>query len=130
MNLIDSRNEELYSIKDDPDPSGSGLMGKSAGYNLSATADAHPLVRWRDRVLQMDVFVRTEGIVIHTYCPKCLNMLQISSHKKRIRFVPEANPDCTRPGGRLDVERFRCAWGDRGCDWQVVIVDNVARSVA
>lgn len=109
------KEEELYEIRGDvADPSGSGLKGTSVGVDMTAGALAHPRIRWRDRVSEVDLYAAGDELMIHMYCPRCQNCNKISSKTKRI----------TWSGDRLSVEEFACTWPE--CGLRIAIVDNKA----
>lgn len=114
--MHDPRTEELFTIKDDVAPDGSGLQGMSAGVDLTRTALGHPSVRWQDRVTEMDVYATGDVLMVHFYCPKCQQGLRVTSQQKRIRYDRSEN--------RIDIEAMRCTWP--GCGWHVAIEGNRA----
>lgn len=68
---------------------------------LIASADAHPVILWKDKILQADLWLRGENTYIILYCPKCLHMLRIESARKKIEWDAEKG---------LHVEPFGCTW--------------------
>lgn len=118
--MYDPNTEEVFSIKDDVvDPTGqSDLRGRSLEYRMDhGKIECH--VRWRDRLLTVDVYELRDHLMIVLYCPKCHGGLRIRSVAKRIRFC--------RGDRRIDVEKIACPYP--GCDWRVVIEGNLAKSV-
>lgn len=113
--MHDPQKEELYFIKgDQPDPSGTGLRGTSMGMDMTRTAIAHPMIRYRDRVVEADVYAVQDELSVHILCPKCEQGLKISNKKKRVELS----------GDKLTTERIGCTWP--GCDWRVTIKGNLA----
>ena len=108
--------EELFHIAgDQPDPSGSNLRGTSIGTDFTKTAIAHPMIRWRSRVLEADVYAIDGQLLVHLICPKCKGGLHIRQAAKRM----------TLNGNQLSTERIACTFP--GCDWRVTIDSNYAK---
>lgn len=147
MAVIDHKNEEMVFLAGDrPDPldtlaPGATVErarvpgGMSVTTNLAATAKGHPLVRYKDFVLTLDVYQPDGGVPwIHLICPKCRQPLRIAADRKAFEYDPLRNADV---GGRIDIEPFRCTgeglegrsqqFGLGVCHWQVGIYNNVAR---
>lgn len=163
---FDPSREELYSIIDEEsadgaaagdvyrqgsfaDPSGSGLMGQASQMRLKEMALGHPLIRYKDLVLEADVYKDPEGggLMVNIFCPRCRNSLRITSQRKQIEFTAALVRD--RATGRmlkrgtLSVSPFQCTWelgrgtdqtgADRMdfgmglCRWTVAIDNNVAK---
>lgn len=129
-----AREELVHIAGDAPDPMGSGLMGKHSSLRLTKTAAGHPLIRYKDRVLEADVYLseptlaNPASIMVHLICPRCLNALRISNDKKAMEY--DAATDT------LSVERMRCTWelgaerrefGIGMCNWTVAIDHNIAK---
>lgn len=115
--------EEVFEIRNDvKDPSGlSTKRGMDMGVNLTRTALAHPQFRWRDRIATVDIYKAGDQLMLHFFCPKCANALQMNSDRKEIRWSPGEN------GGRLSIGAFRCTWA--GCGLSIQVDDNVAKEV-
>ena len=138
MPVYDDKREELvWHTGDMADPSGQGPIGAGASMDLTRNASGHPLVRWGDQVLEVDVYMLPgEPVYLHLLCPKCRNMLTISATRKHIEY--DKNAGDPKAGGRLNVETFMCTWdGAEGrrmdfglglCAWKVAIDNNVARN--
>jgi hypothetical protein len=160
---FDPDREELVPLQGDPndvhasdvyqqaqqlDPSGSGRLGMASQMNLQKTALGHPLIRYRDVVIEADVYADgAGGLIVNIYCPRCRHSLSIPSTRKAIEFEPQATLDKAtgqiQKRGKISVEPFRCTWelgrgtdataGDRMnfgvglCNWTVAIDNNVAR---
>lgn len=133
---FDPQREELYHIAGDaPDPSGlTDKRGMQASVQLNRSAIAHPLIRWRDRVIEGDLYEMDGQLVLHILCPRCstpeaLHALLIKAGQKAIEWDAER--------GLLSVERFECTWelpegrrvefGAGLCRWRVAIERNVAK---
>lgn len=122
--------EELYTIKEDAlDPAGTGQVGKSATIGLNKSAVAKPLIRYKDFVIEADLYNMDGEFMVHLYCPKCRNALSIKGSQKKIDYS-------TSDG--LSVEPFMCTWeldpegrrmefGLGLCRWKVGISNNIAR---
>lgn len=138
MGSFDPQREELVHLAGDaPDPSGSGLVGHQASLNLSRTALGHPKIRYRDLVIEADVYA-LPGVpmYVHILCPKCRHALKIAEDRKHIEYDPKAGPP--QDGGRISIEAFQCTWemddqrqqfGLSLCGWKVVVDNNIARDV-
>ena len=112
--------EEIFTIKDDVvDPGGqSNLRGKSYEVRMDhGKIEVH--VRWRNRMLTVDVYELHDHLMVVLYCPKCEQGLKIDSKKKHIRFC--------RGDRRIDVGRIKCS--HPGCDWTAVVEGNIAKDV-
>ena len=118
--LHNANTEEVFSIKDDVvDPTGqSNLRGKSYEVRMDhGKLEVH--VRWRDRILTVDVYKLDDHLMVHLFCPKCENALRVLSKNKRIRFCEGDR--------RIDIERMACTYPQ--CGWTVVIEGNRAKDV-
>lgn len=148
--VFDPAKESLYSICGDaPDPSGMDprMRGYQSSIDMTKGALAKPLIRWRDRVIEGDLYEIEGKLVLHLICPKCSS--------------PACNPPCNIPGHcgphalyvrqerkaiewdaerqLLSVESFECTWelpeGRRQefglglCRWRVAIENNIARDM-
>ena len=137
--MSNSIRKEAFQIAGDQlDPAGTGLRGKTAGYNLGANVAARPIVLWRDRLLTVDLY-SMPGAPMYAiiYCPICADAavsqgrevpsLKIDQRNKKIEFEPGVPPKI--PGfstselvkylgaqsaediaGRLSIETFGCSW--------------------
>ena len=137
---------------DMPDPAGTGLLGQAPSYRLTRSALGHPMIFWRDLVLEADVYALPEQpLQVHIICPCCRHALIIRQGNKAIYYDPKADvpipPGWTAAevqmaipgglGGLLSVDVFACTWEAEGdlkrdfgfsrCQWRVVIENNVAR---
>lgn len=158
MGLYDDTREEMVPLKGDGDPTGTGVVrqsthardpfgssiGASSGVRLDKTKDATVVIRYKDRVIEADVYAFPGSpIKIVLFCPRCGNALSIESDKKRIDFekhAPQSVGDFINMG-RLNIEPFECTWelpdagvhvpgiqsaGTSLCRWKVGISDNIA----
>ena len=75
--------------------------GMWSSMNLTQTADAHPVVLWKDKILQGDLWDRGGQLMLLFYCPKCLHQIQITSARKKIEWDAQRG---------LFVEPFVCTW--------------------
>lgn len=136
MGSFDPQREELVHLAGDaPDPMGTGLLGQQASVNLTKTALGHPKIRYRDVVIEADVYALPgEPMHVHILCPKCRNALRIPADRKRIEYDPKGGPP--QDGGRISIETFECTWevsADRQqfgvglCRWRVAVENNIAR---
>lgn len=85
-------------VGDVADPSGTGMRGNTHGFQLSRSALARPIVRWRDYFLTVDIYDEpgSGAISAHLYCPMCAqrasagsakhNALMISARNKKIEL--------------------------------------------
>lgn len=132
--------EELYTICDSsPDPAGTGLVGSHSQINLNRSALGHPKIRYRDLVLEADVYLAPGipmpagqiALEVHVYCPRCRHNLRITSDRKKIEFDPAAG--APQDGGRISIEAFQCTWeqedhnGSGLCKTKLAVENNIAR---
>lgn len=135
MRAYDPQTEELYQIAGDapdptglPGPAGAALRGQQSTMKMTGAALAHPMVRYKDHVLEADLYGDPQSgcFVVHLLCPRCRHALTIDSARKAMSWE----------NSQLSVEKFRCTWelsdqrqafGLSLCGWQVVIDKNVAR---
>lgn len=145
--MHDPKTEELYEIKRDVIENAHGQKVEAISSNIKMTnnAMAHPMVRYKDRILECDLYSMPDGngnhghFMLNFYCPRCENSLRILSTRKAMSWDPNPN---VQGGGYLSVEAFKCTWelgrseatrGDRIiaglglCNWQVGIERNVAK---
>ena len=152
MELQQPSKELFYVAGDVPDPTGAPLRGMAPSYRLTQTAIGHPMIFWRDLVLEADVYaLHGQPLQLHLICPQCRNALIIRQGNKVISYDPKAAvpapPGWTHAdvrqalpnglGGLLSVELFACTWEIDGglrrsfglarCGWRVAIDNNVAR---
>jgi len=151
--LEQQTSKELFHVAGDmPDPAGTGLLGQAPSYRLTRSALGHPMIFWRDMVLEADVYALLEQpLQVHLICPLCRHALIIRQGNKVVSYEPQAPvpapPGWTATelrqampdglGGLLSVEAFGCTWEAEGdlrrgfglarCPWRVVIANNVAR---
>jgi hypothetical protein len=132
-------NEQLaYICGTTPDPSGRdpNLIGHESKLDFTKSALGHPLIRWRDKVIEADVYLDGEELVVHIICPKCSTPdvphgLHIRASQKGVEYDAKTNT--------LSVEPFTCSWelpegrrqefGIGMCKWRVAIDKNFAREV-
>ena len=141
MASYDPHTEELiYQSGDAPDPEGQIGGGFQQSINLGKSASGHPKIRYRDIVIEADVY-DLEGVAFHVMilCPRCRNSLRISRERKAIDWDPEAGHP--QDGGQISIEPFQCTWenGERNgerqdfglglCGWRVAVDKNIARDV-
>jgi hypothetical protein len=160
---FDPEREELVPLKGDPsevhasdvysqgrhyDPGGSGMVGMASQMNLQRTALGHPLIRYRDVVIEADVYAAPDGgLIVNLYCPRCRNSLTVPSGRKAIDFEPQTVRDKATgqlvKRGKISIETFRCTWelgrgtdataadrmqfGTGLCNWTVAVDNNRAR---
>ena len=135
------RERELVHIAGDaPDPTGKGPNGSQTTYRLNRAAIAHPLVAYKDYVLETDVYAHPgEPMVVHLICPRCHHALTIPETKKAIDLELGAGPNGQ---GKLSIEPFECTWempeagehtaglvtaGTTLCRWKAGISNNIAK---
>jgi hypothetical protein len=130
MPAHDPKREELYHVAGDaPDPTGTGLSGRMSSMRLTQIALGHPLIRYKDRVIEADVYEIHGRLMVHLICPRCLNALKITDDRKKMEYSVTEN--------RISIEAFGCTWemnDDRRmefgvglCRWRVGVTNNVAR---
>lgn len=145
----------IVEIKRSHDPTGSGLIGHSAGYNFERAAKKIALhyrsKAGREFFLTADFYDLERPHYFLIYCPICQNALRVSEDNKQLDFDPEGSPkfagyrnedilanlELASMGGLLSVESFGCSWelepglrrsfGFAVCPWRVVIDKNVIR---
>jgi hypothetical protein len=128
--VFDPKAEEVFHIAGDMD------HGISATTKLDH-AKQKVQVRYKDFLLEVDVYeLPNTPTKVVLLCPKCRNALQITADRKRIDFDKS---ELTQFGGRLNIEKFQCAWesaetegrrvqfGLGLCGWKVAIENNIAK---
>ena len=125
------KREELYSIKEDTGPGahqGEVVKGTHSTMDLTKTALGHPVVRYKEYLIETDVYQMGDELMVHMYCPKCRHAIRISSNRKAISY--------DQPSDRLSVEPFMCTWelgldhqefGFSLCRWTVGIDNGLAK---
>jgi hypothetical protein len=132
------RTEELEPLKGDVladtpglDANGRPVVGKSATINITQNSIGRTPVRYKDFLLECDVYKVGDELMVHLYCPRCRNALRVSSDRKSIDYDHVENV--------LSIEPFECTWelGDREgermgfgiglCRWRVGISKGVAK---
>lgn len=123
-----ARKEELYEIKQDL------VEHQSRGMSTVHfdNAAAHAKVRYREFLLECDVYEAGGLITVVLFCPRCKQQLKIDSSRKAIEWDPVR--------GLLSVEPFQCTWelpdehlgqkrefGFSLCRWTAAIDKGVAR---
>ncbi len=107
--MIRKHEESFFICGDAPDPTGATkAIGKQQGLDLTKSAVAHPVFRYRDRIVECDLYeVPGAPAFLHLYCPRCnvgkgdSRALRISQGQKRF----ELHGDNT-----ISIERFACTW--------------------
>lgn len=138
MAVFDPEREELFTIKDDPMPPGMKNVGMSSKTDLTAGAIGHPLIRWRDQVMEADVYAMPgEPMKVHIVCPKCHTFSWVKQEAKAMSYEPGRGDP--RNGGELNIEKFKCMgdnvegrrrdFGLGMCNWRVAIDKNIARDI-
>jgi len=159
MAIYDDTKEEMIPLKGgDPtrtgmvrqstaalDPTGTGHVGASSGVALDKTKDATVVVRYKDKLLEVDVYA-FPGVPMKLVllCPRCGNALNIESDKKQMqleKIAPQRVGEFTNMA-KLSVEPFECTWelpdagvhvpglvsaGTSLCRWRVGISNNIAK---
>jgi len=160
MTMFDEKKEEMIPLAGDGDPTRSGLVdqttrfrdptgtgavGASSGVNLDKTKDCTVVVRYKDKLLELDVYAFPGApMKLVLLCPRCGNALNIESDKKQMQLEKHAPQQVGAfvNEGRLSVEPFECTWelpdagvhvpgiqsaGTSLCRWRVGIDKNIAR---
>lgn len=118
---------------DAPDPEGGAAHGVAPGYQLTRSAQGHPMLIYKlptgvEIILEADVYDVPDRY-IYLLCPLCLarghkNMLRIREGVKAFSYDPAApvpvfpgwtmdqmrNAFKNGAGGVLSVEPFECTW--------------------
>ena len=129
MKLYDEKREELYHISGDMD------HGLAVDLDLTKTALGKPMVRYKDRIMQAEVYPSPDkkGLMVHIHCPRCTHVNVIRTERKHIEYDPETND--------LSIEPYECTWelGDRDneriafgiglCRLRIAIDHNIAKDV-
>jgi hypothetical protein len=133
---FDPGREEIFQIKgDSPDPTGTGLLGRTASVTLTGGKIGVAFIRFRNLILEADVYqVGAEPLQVHLFCPRCQKTLRVQADQKAIDWTPPA-PDRVIEGGVLSIAAFECTWelGDQTtlgaelCRQRLVVDRNVAR---
>lgn len=163
MNAFNPQTEKLEFLAGDKvvqersyqDPN--GPLGGHQTVRLDKAAIGHPYVRYRDRVLELDVYPllgdgtqeagAPERLEVILICPRCQHELRITSDRKAIDYTPgapvlevEGSQPSWQVRGTISIERFQCTWesdtraavtghGENLCRWRVAIDKNIARDV-
>lgn len=163
MNVFNPQTEKLEFLAGDKvvqertyqDPD--GPLGGHQTIRLDKSAIGHPYVRYRDRVLELDIYPLlgdggpvggTERLEVILICPRCQHELRVTSDRKAIDYTPGAPELEVGPGGTpswqvrgtISIEAFQCTWemdtkakvtghGENLCRWKVAIDRNIARDV-
>jgi hypothetical protein len=138
MPAFDPQKESLFHICGDaPDPTGmTNLRGAQSSVDFTGGAFAHPMLRWRDRVVEADLYETDGQLMLHLLCPKCStpeapHALWVKQEQKPMEWDKERK--------LLSVAAFSCTWelpegrrqefGIGMCRWRVAIDKNVVREV-
>ncbi len=144
---MQARNELYQVAGDQADPMGGAARGRAGQMNLTETALGHPYVRYKDQLLELDVYkIAGAPMYIHIICPRCHNASKIQEDNKAFSYEPTRIPKIlpfllsvgvgAPHGGSLSVEKFECSWelgperqefGVGLCRWRVGIDNNVAK---
>lgn len=152
METLDLKKNELYTIADQPDPTGTGQVGRAATIHLDRHPLARTMVRWKDMLLEVDLYPLADAdaagaLEILIFCPRCRHQLRIDSRRKAVEFDLHKTPAwvtdaglalATVVQGTISIEPFSCTWeledghgrkdfGMSLCRWSVAIDGNVAR---
>jgi len=130
-----SERESMYRIAGNvPDPSGqTNLRGRESTLDMTAGAIAHPLLRWRDRVVEADLYLDGGKLLLHLICPKCS-----TSEEPHGLWVREGEKAIEWSEGLLSVEPITCPWelpegrkefGVGMCRWRVAIERGQVREL-
>jgi len=113
--LYNEKTHELYDIKADAlDAEGlprfnNGAYGGVGGHNFEHAREAEVQVRYKDRIFFCDLYRYSDELRIHMHCPRCTNVIRISSTRKALEWDPV--------DGILSVEPMECPWEiGRGTD--------------
>jgi hypothetical protein len=101
MNRFEGYNaqkEELYEIKQDLVEQQS--RGVSTLHFDNAAAKAR--VRYKDLLLECDVYTAGDSTTVVLFCPRCKQQLRVDSSRKSIEWDPAK--------GLLSIEPFQCTW--------------------
>ena len=135
-----------------PDARDAGLLGHQSSMRLDKAALGHPLIRYRDRVIEADVYPYLDGendpgdqqrLEVILICPCCEHELRVTSDKKAIEWIPgqpEIDPSTGQVivRGLISIEPFMCTWekdtkaavtghGENLCRWRVGVAKGIAR---
>ena len=127
--------DEVYEARKKYPKHGSFADGLAQDIRLDRMGEANPVVRYKDFVLDCDLFIAPDQseLTLVLICPVCHNQLKVSSKDKTIHW----------DGKNVSVEPFACTWelgrgtagttGDRIefglglCRWKVGIENGIAR---
>lgn len=171
MNAYNPQTEELFYVAGDkpvavqqtnlhaqgmvrsPDARDAGLLGHQSSVRLDKAALGHPLIRYRDRVIEADVYPYLDGdndasgdkqrLEVILICPCCEHELRVTSDRKSIEWIPgmpeiDATTGQVVVRGLLSISPFQCTWekdtktpvtghGENLCRWRVGVDKGVAR---
>lgn len=118
--MYDSERETVVTLVDDP------RKGRSATQDFSQSATAHPQIRYKDLLIECDLYETDGQYSVHLICPRCHNFLKIESMHKTMEW----------DGKTLSVEPFECTWelgaarqefGVSLCRWRVGVQRGIAK---
>ena len=124
-NLYDQNKYELDYIAGDP--VGNVDTGITTSQNVRASATT--LIKYRDKILECEIYNSGDELMIHLLCPKCMHGLKITNKNKQMDW----------DGKYISVEPFACTWEmddqiaagiitmTNLCNWRVGITKGIAK---
>lgn len=95
-NLYDSNRYELEYVAGDKPVD----MDKGITTSVNVKAHATTWVRYREQMLECELYIAGDEMTLHLLCPKCLHGLKISNKQKEMDW----------DGKYISVERSGCTW--------------------
>lgn len=131
--MYNPEKEEVEWIKSDRKKSSSTAIDTQS--TVKTEPQAKPYIRWKDKLLEGDLYITQDAgktsYELHIFCPRCLNMLRITSDRK----------DFYWDGKCISISPFECTWelnadenagsqynfGATLCKWKVGVEKGIAR---
>jgi hypothetical protein len=107
--LYDPEKEYVEYIAGDPkgprpDVKGNPFdkRGQTQTWDLKKGVVAEPKIRYKDMIIECELYELEGNLSLHMICPKCHNMLWVREPNKKVAYDPST--------GLIDVEASKCTW--------------------